>query len=104
MLDSAVLLTNFKASSKSGDISQLSTLLSPLIANASEVYTDTEMNSPFLKLLKNRDSEFSEFQKLVKDSRVKSSKPIMNELRMFKSEAEVTNMRLAGKISGRAIT
>jgi intermediate cleaving peptidase 55 len=57
-----------------------------------------------LKFFKNRDSELSDFQKMIKDSRVKSLKPIMNELRMFKSKAEVANMRLAGKMSGRAIT
>ena len=35
---------------------------------------------------------------------VKPIKPIMNELRVIKSEAEIATMRMAGKISGRAFT
>ena len=41
---------------------------------------------------------------MIEHSQVKSLKPLLNELRIFKSEAEVSNMRLAGKISARAIT
>jgi intermediate cleaving peptidase 55 len=43
---------------------------------------------------------------MLKDSnsKVKSLKPLMHELRIVKSEAEITNMRMAGKISGRAFT
>lgn len=44
------------------------------------------------------------FQNMLKDSRVKSLRPLMNQLRVVKSRAEVKNMRLAGKISGRAFT
>jgi intermediate cleaving peptidase 55 len=48
----------------------------------------------------------NDFQRMLKDSnsKVKSLKPLMHELRMVKSEAEITNMRMAGKISGRAFT
>ncbi len=35
---------------------------------------------------------------------VKVLRPVMNDLRVMKSEAEVANMRFAGKASGRAIT
>lgn len=35
---------------------------------------------------------------------VKPLRPLMNDLRVFKSEAEIINMRKAGKVSGRAIT
>ncbi len=41
---------------------------------------------------------------MIKGSKVKPLKPLMHELRIIKSEAEITNMRLAGKYSGRAIT
>jgi intermediate cleaving peptidase 55 len=41
---------------------------------------------------------------MIKDCTVKPLKPVMNELRVIKSEAEITNMRMAGKISGRAFT
>ena len=35
---------------------------------------------------------------------VKPLKPLMNDIRVMKSEAEISNMRLAGKFSGRAFT
>lgn len=44
------------------------------------------------------------FRNILQDSNVKPLKPIINELRVFKSEAEVALMHLAGRISGRALT
>ena len=41
---------------------------------------------------------------MIKDSKVKPLKPLLNKIRVIKSEAEITNMRMAGKISGRAFT
>jgi intermediate cleaving peptidase 55 len=41
---------------------------------------------------------------MIKDSRVKPLKPLMNELRVVKSESEISNMRIAGRASGRAFT
>jgi intermediate cleaving peptidase 55 len=41
---------------------------------------------------------------MIKDSKVKPLRPLMNELRVIKSESEIANMRMAGKISGRAFT
>ena len=35
---------------------------------------------------------------------VEALRPVMNGLRVMKSESEIANMRLAGKISGRAFT
>jgi intermediate cleaving peptidase 55 len=46
----------------------------------------------------------SEISKLVKSSRVKPLRPILNEMRVIKSESEVVNMRKAGGASGRAFT
>lgn len=41
---------------------------------------------------------------MIKGKTVKALKSLMNDVRVMKSEAEITNMRLAGKISGRAFT
>jgi len=41
---------------------------------------------------------------MLKDSKVKPLKPLMHQIRIVKSEAEIANMRMAGKISGRAFT
>ena len=35
---------------------------------------------------------------------MKPLKPIINDFRIFKSDAEIANMRKAGKVSGRAFT
>ena len=41
---------------------------------------------------------------MLKAENVKTLRPVMNELRITKSEAEIRNMRKAGKDSGRAFT
>ena len=87
-----------------GDISKLSSLLSPIIAGASEVFTDfSDTRSSFSKFFTG-DSSHHEFQKMLQDSKAKPLRPFLNELRVFKSEAEVALMLSAGRISGRALT
>src|SRR5258706_10185483 len=83
----------------------LPSLLKPLIAQASQVYTDNSEPIPsFTKFFASRDAGLNGFQKMVHGAKVKPLKPLLNELRVFKSVAEVANMRLVGKVSGRAIT
>lgn len=41
---------------------------------------------------------------MIKDKKVKPLKPLVHELRILKSESEISNMRIAGKASGRAFT
>lgn len=89
---------------QSGDVNHLHALLPPLISGASEVYTDIKKNSGFGTFFRNQDSQHSGFQQMIKDSKVRPLKPLMHTLRIIKSKAEITNMRLAGKYSGRAIT
>ncbi|KAH8789687.1 peptidase M24, structural domain-containing protein [Hyaloscypha finlandica] len=89
---------------ESGDINHLHTLLPPLISGASEIYTDIVKCSGFGRFFRNQDLVPNDFQRMIKDSKVKPLKPLMHELRILKSEAEVANMRLAGKYSGRAFT
>ncbi|KAG9237029.1 xaa-Pro aminopeptidase-like protein [Amylocarpus encephaloides] len=91
---------------ESGDIKNLPSLLQPLIDGASDVYTDiTTQPSGLRRFFKSQTQDSSSmFQKMVKDSRLKPLKPLMNNLRVVKSEAEIANMRMAGKISGRTFT
>lgn len=76
-----------------------------MIAEASEIYTDIpETKSSFSKFFASKDTGLDGFRKMIKDKKVKPLKNLVNDLRIIKSEAEIVNMRLAGKISGRAIT
>jgi intermediate cleaving peptidase 55 len=89
---------------QSGDINNLHSLLPPLIAGTSEIYTDMAKCSGFGLFFRNQDASLNDFQRMIKDSKVKPLKPLMNEIRIIKSDAEIANMRVAGKISGRAFT
>ncbi|KAI9669792.1 MAG: hypothetical protein M1829_005047 [Trizodia sp. TS-e1964] len=84
---------------ESGDVSDVQKPLSQLIAQAAEVYTDISATSTPL-----RHTSIMGFRSLLKGTRTKSLRPLICDLRVLKSEAEVANMRLCGKISGRAIT
>jgi intermediate cleaving peptidase 55 len=89
---------------QSGDINHLHELLPPLISGASEVYTDIVKCSGFGRFFRDQDLVPNDFQRMIKDSKVKPLKPLMHELRIIKSKSEIANMRLAGKFSGRAFT
>ena len=89
---------------QSGSIHNLHALLPPIIRSASEVYTDDARSSSYSSIFKNQDQSLNAFQNMVRDSKIKPLKPLMNDLRIIKSEAEIANMRMAGKISGRAFT
>jgi intermediate cleaving peptidase 55 len=89
---------------ESGDINNLHNLLPPLIGAASVVYTDIAKCSGFGLFFRNQDAPPNDFQRMIKDSKVKPLKPLMNDIRIIKSEAEISNMRMAGKISGKAFT
>jgi intermediate cleaving peptidase 55 len=78
-------------------------LLPPLIAPASVIYTDIAKPSGTGIFFK-KEAPQNDFQKMLADSQVKPLRNIMNELRIIKSKAEISNMRMAGKISGRAFT
>lgn len=89
-----------------GDIEKAGTFLSPLIARASEIYTDVPgTKSAFAKLFGGKPSaQDTSLSTLLQDHKVKPLKSLINSIRVFKSPAEVRLMRLAGKYSGRAYT
>lgn len=84
---------------ETGDINKIESLLPPLLRSASKIYTDVELS---------RAGQPTKFANMVRSvNRSLSSaplQPIMNNLRVIKSKAEIANMRLAGQISGRCIT
>lgn len=78
-------------------IDSVESMMPKILETARLVYTDTSQNSPARGLMGFLNGKMSRPNKTPLYS-------IMNKLRVIKSEAEVTNMRLAGQISGRAIT
>lgn len=80
-------------------IDQAPSTVPRLLESAKTVYADTQL------AVKSSGSWMQKFF-AGKDTRSKPSslQPIMNQLRVIKSPAEIINMRKAGQISGRAIT
>lgn len=80
----------------------------PIVNKAAEVYTDlitqTTATSVFSRLFSGSSPTTESIAKILEASTVKPLKPIINDIRSFKSSAEVANMRKAGQISGRVFT
>ncbi|EPS42038.1 hypothetical protein H072_4047 [Dactylellina haptotyla CBS 200.50] len=84
-----------------GDFEHFHSHLESIMKRASAVYTDVSSKSDSLKpTLSGMLNKIKGATKLF--DRVQSLKPKMHMLRSFKSFAEITNMRSAGRISGRA--
>ncbi|KAI9848002.1 MAG: hypothetical protein M1838_000674 [Thelocarpon superellum] len=93
---------------EAGDIKQLPRLLPDMVTAASEVFTDlaprSRTTSAFTKFLGTPAGADGGLDGLLRGKRVQALRPLLNELRVWKSEAEISNMRAAGRASGRAIT
>ncbi|KAH0559637.1 hypothetical protein GP486_003850 [Trichoglossum hirsutum] len=93
---------------QAGDINQLHRLLAPLVAEASVVCTDipkgSNVTSALAELYPDISRARSPLLEVLGTSKTMPLRPIMNGLRVFKSSAEIRNMRLAGKFSGRSFT
>lgn len=94
---------------EASDINQCQTVLPDLIKSAKEIYTDILGNarpkSAFSRYFSGGSTVKAEgFQKLLQASNVKALRPLMNQLRVNKSESEILNMRRAGQASGRVIS
>lgn len=77
------------------------------MGDASEIYTDLFSKpklSVFARLFSTRSSKAEGLEKLFESNKIQALKPIMNNIRSYKSDAEIANMRLAGRASGRAFT
>jgi intermediate cleaving peptidase 55 len=91
-----------------GDITSLPKLLPDIIKGAKEIYTDVlseKKNSGLGWLLGPKKSKTEgAIAEIVPGGKVRSLRPLMNNLRVFKSPAEVACMREAGRASGLAHT
>lgn len=69
------------------------------------MFTDIPGLRPsFSKFFSGKDACRYGFREMLRDSDVKPLKPILNDLRIYKSKEEIALMQLAGKRSGIAIT
>lgn len=81
-------------------------LIRPIVDGATEVYTDLVLhstNSPS-RFFAGRQPSTENLAGILNSSTIKPLKPISNEIRVFKSDTEIVNMRKAGQISGRVFT
>lgn len=91
---------------ETGDITRIGDILPDIISGATEVYTDITTLDPKSVLYRTLyGSGVSErIKNFVRGGKVKSLRPILNELRAVKSEDEVVQLRRVGQMSGRAFT
>ena len=91
-----------------GDIKHVKKVVSEVTAEASQVFTDITTTGTNVTALRRffygTPPKTADFANVIDPTKVKSLRAVMNDLRAFKSRAEIENMRLAGKASGRAHT
>ncbi|KAF2874297.1 peptidase M24, structural domain-containing protein [Massariosphaeria phaeospora] len=94
-----------------GDVNDIPKLLPEVLKRAKTVYTDLPGNQITNNMLRRYLSGAppatrgiaQAFQE-ARGMQINSLRPLLNDLRVIKSEAEIANMRKAGQHSGRAIT
>ena len=92
---------------EAGDIDNVANLLPDIIHSAKEVYTDIGSygkKSALSRFFSGSATKVDGLAKLLQASTVKPLRPLMNEVRVTKSDAEVECMRRAGSISGAVFT
>lgn len=89
---------------EASSITDAAKLLPDMMSNASAVYADTSQDkghrSKLLSLIFGQQNALTP----RKSSSIQPLRPLMNELRVIKSEDEIAAMRKAGRISGRIMT
>ncbi|KIW16310.1 hypothetical protein PV08_06361 [Exophiala spinifera] len=93
---------------ETADISRVKTILPELVGSASGIYTDIttpdSTQSALRRFLYGKPRRTTEFADLLQSNKINRLRPVMNDLRAFKSPAEIEVMRRAGRASGRAHT
>ncbi|KAI9716751.1 MAG: hypothetical protein M1828_007558 [Chrysothrix sp. TS-e1954] len=92
-----------------GDVDSIASVLPGILGEASSVITDmpirTKQRSSFTKMMFGAAaSKLERIGEILQTKSVKPLKPYVNDLRVTKSDAEVENLRFAGRASGRAFT
>ena len=93
---------------ETGDVTRIKNILPDIVGEASRVYTDVTQpdtnQSALNRFLYGRSKKTTQFAELIGSGKVNRLRPLMNDLRAWKSPAEIAVMRKAGKASGRAHT
>lgn len=93
---------------ETGDINRMNEIIPPIVKAASEVYTDLRSPdthvSAISRFLHGPSKRSEGFVGLLESNKIRALRPFINDLRVFKSEAEIKLMRKAGQASGRAFT
>ena len=94
---------------QSGDSSQISTILSPLLARATHVYSNISLghsdSTPYSESLRiEKGTAKDGLIELLQKHGGRPARPFLNDLRAIKSDAEISNMKKAGQASGQAFT
>ncbi len=94
-----------------GDVNNLPKILPEIVSRSKNVYTDLPQNRISKNILSrylagDENGRIGGIANVFRDADVtlRPLRPVLNELRAIKSEAEISNMRRAGQHSGRAIT
>ncbi|ODH48755.1 hypothetical protein GX48_05080 [Paracoccidioides brasiliensis] len=91
----------------SGNMENIRSNPPSILSDASAIFTDLRIPDPrssLTHIFSSLKIEKGVLEKMANSQKLKQLRPVLNELRVFKSEAEVQNMRKAGKVSGRAFT
>jgi len=101
-------IVDFSNNHQTGDIKRLNKILPPIVKAASAVYTDIPLSpapsTVLSRFLSGSTAKADGFASLLPSSKLHPLRDTINEVRAFKSDAEIANMRKAGQASGRAFT
>ncbi|WEW58135.1 aminopeptidase [Emydomyces testavorans] len=93
---------------ETGDIEQIKDILPSIVSAASEIYTDvrglSSAKSAISRFFPSIQSSTEASNREAATLKIKPLRPLLGELRVFKSDAEIANMRKAGQAAGRAFT
>lgn len=96
------------SSVQTGDVNQISRLLSPIISTASKIYTnfstEPKPKSFFSRFLNDNSPKAEGLTKIFESRSILPLRDIIHGVRNLKSDAEIANMRKVGQASGRAYT
>lgn len=93
---------------ETGNVDLVAMNLPDILSDATHVFTDIPIRakerSAFNKIAYGSTIQAHRFGEILENNNVKPLRPFMHQLRAFKSEAEIANMRQAGRASGRGFT
>lgn len=93
---------------ETGDITDIKRILPKVVDGATQVFTDITQPdkgpSSLWRFLYGQTRRKTDFAELIDSRKIKQLRHTMNELRAYKSPAEIDVMRQAGRASGRAHT